>query len=144
MDDGVSIFVVAIIGLALWLNISSNFIKNEITIYKLECSEKLVDGICKTTSHTAFNYTYKALEDKQSVIFWIDGGSIYKFPSCAVRDYKNWTCSEKTPLGDVEYIMNDGEYTVADYRNDAAWKNLFNTYTVPKWKWYYYYLKGEH
>jgi hypothetical protein len=40
--------------------------------------------------------------------------------------------------------MNDGEYTVADYRNDAAWKNLFNTYTVPKWKWYYYYLKGEH
>jgi hypothetical protein len=144
MDDGASIFVIAIIGLAIWLNVSSNFIKNETTIYELQCSKELVNGICKTTSYAFSYFTYKTFDDKQSVIFWINDGEPSKFSNCAVRDYKKWACTESTALGDIEHIMNDGEYRVNDYRTDLAMKNIFNTYQVPKWKWYYYYLTGGH
>jgi hypothetical protein len=144
MDDGASIFVVAIIGLAIWLNLSSNFIKNETTVYELQCSEKLDNGICKKTSHASTYFTYKTFDDKQSVIFWVNDGEPSKYSNCAVRDYKKWACTESTALGDIEHIMNDGEYRTIDYRTDLAFKNIFNSYQVPKWKWYYYYLIGEH
>lgn len=144
MDDGASISVVAIIGLAIWLNVSSNFIKNEVTVYSLICTDTLINGECHSKSHTASYSTYKTFDDKQLVITWVDGWQPVKLPNCAVRDYKNWACTENTSLGDVEYIMHDGEYRVADYRTDYALKNIFNIYQIPKWKWYYYYLIGEH
>jgi hypothetical protein len=65
MDDGVSIFVVAIIALAEWLNISSKFIQNEMTIYKLERSEKL--SIFSKYTSAPPNIAYGIIKQK---LFW--------------------------------------------------------------------------
>jgi hypothetical protein len=66
----------------------------------------------------------------------------FKYNDCAVRDYKNWTCNEQTTAGILTHIMKDGQYSYVDYRLDYP-SNFWNRYQVPKWKWYYFYLKGK-
>jgi hypothetical protein len=73
--------------------------------------------------------TYKALNEQQQVIYWVEGFPPYSYENCAIRNDANWNCKVKSAFGDYEVQMVDGKY--ADARVEMSEAEI-----VPKWKYW--------
>lgn len=126
MDDFLGIIIVGGgIFLGIFLYTDSNYWANEVTVYKLF---HYTDKSSNPKTETMRPITYKTLNDKQVVIYWLDGSPPSSYENCAVRDYKNWQCFLKTLDLEHHVQMVDGKYS------DDWGEGLGEI--VPKWKWW--------
>ena len=117
------LIVIVAIPLGIFLNFDSNYWTNEVTVYQIFHDSK--NGLDSTFKPI----TYKTLNERQQVIYWIDGFPPYSYENCAVRNYENWVCKIKSAFGDYEVQMLNGKYTDG--------KALLNgAEIVPKWKYW--------
>ena len=94
MEDGSkwvgTLILLLIVGIVGWPVVER--LRNQITVYKMFCTNGRVNGVCNSEEQTANPTTYKVFPDLQSVVYWIGDGPPARFTSCAVRDVSNWTC----------------------------------------------------
>ncbi len=114
----------------------------EVTIYKMFCTKGRIDGVCKSEEQTANPTTYKVFVQQQMVIYWIGTSSPVRYPFCAVRDARNWSCKYETGnvVPEHEYIMNDGDFWETGFGPSGA-PELF--YTVSAWDWWRVWLSQK-
>jgi hypothetical protein len=130
MKFSIPILLVLLVG--GWLLIEP--LSNEVTVYKMFCTKGRVQGECHSEEQTANPTTYKVFVEQQTVVYWIGGASPVRFPFCAVRDIRNWSCKYETgnELPAHEYIMNDGEFHETGFTPMV--EDIF--YNVSRWHWW--------
>ena len=140
--------VVILIILCLLLTGCESY-KGEITVHEIYCEKpdpdnfKTYDEYQKAITHWESAdwehkkciedaaTTYKALPDKQEVVYWTAGDtldSFHKLHNCAVRDFENWSCNE----GFLSHLMKEGQYQS---------NNQFYFYLSGWHYWWYKYYK---
>ena len=124
MDEFLGIIIVGGgIFLGIFLYTDSNYLTNEVTVYKIfHNTDKSSNLKIETMKPT----TYKTLNEKQVVIYWADGDGPFSYEKCVIRDYKNWKCSPELSQ-DVQMV--DGKYS-------NSWCCFEGIEIVPKWKWW--------
>ena len=138
MEDGSkwvgTLILLLIVGIVGWPVVER--LRNEITVYKMFCTNGRVNGVCNSEEQTANPTTYKVFPDLQSVVYWIGDGPPARFTSCAVRDVSNWTChygkASESPR--TEYMMADGNFVENAELPMIASTTLF--YPVSRWRWW--------
>lgn len=124
MDEFLGIIIVGGgILLGIFLYTDSNYLTNEVTVYKIFHNTDKPSNLKVETMNPT---TYKTLNEKQVVIYWGDGDGPFSYEKCVIRDYKNWKCSPELSQ-DVQMV--DGKYS-------NSWCCFEGIEIVPKWKWW--------
>ena len=127
---------VLLIGLGVWLFSDNLPFISEVTVYQTYCTGRSVNGVCDQKVQPMNPITYKVFVEQQTVIYWIDGDKeIKRYPYCAVRDAKNWTCQWSAPSVATQQrdVMRNGVLSIVDSNFSLTTENITD---VPKWRWW--------
>ena len=121
----------------LWAFSDSLPFQDEITVYKMFCTQGRKDGKCNSIEQIANPTTYKASVEQQLVIKWTGNSAPIRYDKCAVRNARNWTCifsDQPDLLSDVRDEMVDGQFR---HISSSIWNVPSPFYDVPKWYWWW-------
>src|SRR2546421_8579423 len=108
------------------------FLKGEITSYPIQCKQKLVSYHCSTYDLILNPTTFKPLADRQEVLWWVDNLGVMKLGNCAIKDRKNWSCTES----DGTQGFNNGVYVnTYNGNNNFLADTVEKTFYVSKFDW---------
>jgi hypothetical protein len=119
---------------AIWLFSGSLPFESEVTVYRMFCTGSVKNGACYSKEETSGRTSYKAIVEAQSVVYWGEDYTPASYRHCAVRNTRNWSCSDGDP--DVvhwEHKMVDGEFSE---RRTPHIPSIDLFYVVPRWKWW--------
>lgn len=109
-------------------------LEGERTIYTVTCDQGSWDGLrCKGRMVAGDRYRYRALKNRNEVIFWIVGSPTPsgKYSDCSIRNRGNWSCNATAgPRQSITLEMMNERATHAP----AGLALPFHA--ISKWKWW--------
>jgi hypothetical protein len=118
----------------IWAFSESFPLVGEVTVYLGFCPHGRVNNICFNGEEAANYTTYRPNTEQQTVVYWSKNGPPSKYEHCAVRNTKNWSCTETSGTSSNVHQLLDGEYSETVQVMGIYVGQVF--YQVPKWKWY--------
>lgn len=109
-------------------------LEGERTIYTVKCDQGSWEGLrCGGRLVAGDRYRYRALKNRNEVIFWIVGSSTPsgKYTDCSIRNRGNWSCNavaEQMPS--ITFEMLNERATHAPAGLAAPF------HAISKWKWW--------
>lgn len=99
---------------------------DEVTVHYVLCDGTVKeDGRCDGKDQAMHPITYKAVVERQTVVYWSwSDGIVEGYKNCEVRDSSNWSCAQSVGPN-IRMI-------------DGAIEDEFggNPRTVPAWRWW--------
>lgn len=122
----------------VWLCSDQIPLGDEIIQYTISCDGWRQKKECKGEIRAEPRETYKASVEQQTVLYWSEDDPVVKrYPRCAVRDSRNWSCevvadgSPPNETSEFKHVMINGSSAyLTPFVTEPNFQN------VPKWRWW--------